>query len=380
MQAVYAYTQAVQSDYQLALDSIAGTFAPDLNSMLPQDNRKLEGSRKLATLLFEENLEAKAVPVQDDTPNEVQKAAADAIDYYYRQCQRDARNLEQTLLRDAEQIYDYYLLSLWLVTELADYVNIDEAEKQNRALKEPPSPPKFLKFAQNAVAQALRDNKNFQQRRIRSGVEKLATTELTKTLFQELKKDTSYRDYQELPETTLEQDWQLVAETVKNVIFKSETALAFWEQTDLNWHSNDDVVRGMFNKTMQFIKEDPVDFPLQKLSADWEADRDFLQKLYQTSIAKFEEYEALIANKTANWDVERVAQVDKVILVMAIAEMLNFPSIPVKVTINEYIELSKVYSTPKSKQFVNGVLDALASDLTTQGILKKSGRGLIDNK
>lgn len=93
-----------------------------------------------------------------------------------------------------------------------------------------------------------------------------------------------------------------------------------------------------------------------------------------------DENKNLIAKRTQNWDIERIAQTDKIILSMAITEMKNFPSIPVKVSINEYIDISKTYSTPKSKQFVNGLLDVLAKELTEKGEIRKSGRGLLDNK
>jgi N utilization substance protein B len=380
MQAVYAYTQAVESDYQLALDNIADTFVPDLNSMLPQDLKKLEGSRQWATILFEENYEAKAISPDEEAPADIRKAAVEAIQFYYSQQQRDKQHFEQTMVRDAEKIYDHYLLALWLVTEIADQVIPEEEDKKNRNLKEDFLPKRYLKLATNQVVQALRDSQAFQEKRIRSGVDQLLDIDLPKQLLQELKKEESYQAYQKLDETTFEQDWQVISETVKTVIFKSESATRFWEQLDSNWSGNDDTVRNMFNKTLQFIKEDPAGFALQKLSPDWESDKEFFVKLYRLCVEKFDEYEDLIANKTPNWDVERVAQVDKVILIMAIAELLHYPNIPVKVSINEYIELSKVYSTPKSKQFVNGVLDALAGDLSAQGVLKKSGRGLIDNK
>ena len=90
--------------------------------------------------------------------------------------------------------------------------------------------------------------------------------------------------------------------------------------------------------------------------------------------------EEIIQSKTMNWDVDRIALTDRVILKIALVEMMNSPSIPVKVTINEAIEISKMYSTPKSKQFVNGVLDVLSNELTSSGKIRKSGRGLIDNK
>ena len=92
------------------------------------------------------------------------------------------------------------------------------------------------------------------------------------------------------------------------------------------------------------------------------------------------QYKQLIAQNTKNWEVERLPLTDRIILEMALAEMIHFPNIPVKVTINEYIELSKEYSTPKSRQFINGILDVMAKTMKESGMIKKSGRGLIDNK
>ena len=122
------------------------------------------------------------------------------------------------------------------------------------------------------------------------------------------------------------------------------------------------------------------DFELQELSYNWEDDKSFFVKLYENTNQVEPRYEALIAKKTKNWEIDRIAITDKIILDMAIAEMINFQSIPVKVTINEYIEVAKKYSTPKSKLFINGVLDVIAEELKSNGDIKKSGRGLIDNK
>jgi N utilization substance protein B len=102
--------------------------------------------------------------------------------------------------------------------------------------------------------------------------------------------------------------------------------------------------------------------------------------LYDKTIAGDIELEQIVTDKVRNWDIERVAVLDRVILKLAISEMIHFPSIPVKVTINEYIELSKLYSTPKSKQFINGILDSASAELIKSGRVRKSGRGLIDNK
>jgi N utilization substance protein B len=141
----------------------------------------------------------------------------------------------------------------------------------------------------------------------------------------------------------------------------------------------------MLSKTIKSVEDLDAEsgehsIELLSLSMNWEDDREFFMALYQHTLDHDQEYEKLIVDKVQNWDTERVAMIDKILLKMAISEMVSFPSIPVKVTINEYIELSKLYSTPKSRQFINGILDVIAADLVNSGVIRKSGRGLIDNR
>jgi N utilization substance protein B len=113
---------------------------------------------------------------------------------------------------------------------------------------------------------------------------------------------------------------------------------------------------------------------------NWDDDRDFIERLFSEGAHLDNKYKELIANNTRNWEVERLPLTDRVILEMAIAELITFPNIPVKVSMNEYIELAKNYSTPKSRQFINGILDVISKEMKAAGSVKKSGRGLIDNK
>jgi N utilization substance protein B len=166
----------------------------------------------------------------------------------------------------------------------------------------------------------------------------------------------------------------------KNLVFKQELLRNYFEEADLNWVENGEIIKSMLSKTMKTMEKEGDEIELLTLSMNWEDDREFFIQLYQHTLENDEPYEQLIVEKVKNWDTERVAIVDKILLKMAISEMVSFPSIPVKVTINEYIELSKLYSTPKSRQFVNGVLDVIAIDLVNTGTIRKSGRGLIDNK
>jgi N utilization substance protein B len=152
-------------------------------------------------------------------------------------------------------------------------------------------------------------------------------------------------------------------------------------ERDLYWQENKATLRSLVTKTIKtFDLESAEPYQLLELSKNMEEDIEFFQVIFDETIKKDKEMDQTIARRTKNWDLTRVDSIDRIILKMALTEMITFPSIPVKVTINEYIEISKIYSTPKSKQFINGILDVISNELTSEGVIRKSGRGLIDNK
>src|SRR5690606_6562812 len=122
--------------------------------------------------------------------------------------------------------------------------------------------------------------------------------------------------------------------------------------------------------------ENPAENRLADLTPNWEEDREFIVELLKLTIRNRDEYQQLISVKTKNWEADRIALLDTLLMQMAICELMNFSTIPVKVTINEYIELSKAFSTAKSNTFINGILDKILTELTQQGRIQKLGRGL----
>lgn len=197
-----------------------------------------------------------------------------------------------------------------------------------------------------------------------------------------VKKDEVFSEYRRTASPTFDDDKRVVEHLIKNIIFKTEVILSFFEEKDIHWKENKQIVRSLVSRSVRDVEEDSESkrFDLPDFSNNWDEDREFFEKILDCTVENDERYSEMIASKTKNWEVDRLANTDQIILKMAIAEMLNFRNIPVKVTINEYIELSKNYSTPKSKQFVNGILDVISNELKERGELKKSGRGLIDNK
>jgi N utilization substance protein B len=150
----------------------------------------------------------------------------------------------------------------------------------------------------------------------------------------------------------------------------------FFEEKDLNWNLNKDVVKSMSTKTFKI--EALEDLSLQPLALQWEDDKSFFEDLYEFTLESDKDLNGWVDAQTKNWESDRLAMTDFILLKMAVAEMIRFPSIPVKVSINEYIELAKNYSTPKSGQFINGILDEISIRLISEKIIQKSGRGLID--
>ena len=221
----------------------------------------------------------------------------------------------------------------------------------------------------------LRESTEYQAALTKNGVH-LEDLELEiKEWFREyIKPAEAYQQYLSLPQPQLNQDFEVVDELLKKIIFKNEVILTFFAEKDLNWTENKSVVRSLAAKVLKnaALGEEKPWEPLPEIAMNWEEDKEFFENIFNFTIENDVNSRVLIAEKTKNWDIERLAFTDKVIISMALAEMIHFPSIPVKVTINEYIDISKTYSTPKSKQFVNGLLDVLAKELTEKGQIRKS--------
>jgi N utilization substance protein B len=380
MQAIYAYQQAEGSDYLLALDQIGEDFAPDLNSMEVQDRRLLEGKKQIAQLLFKEWYETGQFETEE-TDKEIIDAVNRAIVFYQNLLKKDYRHYGNQMMAAVERIYDHYLGTLQILEVLVSLVEEEEEKKEKRFTEA--KGPNVKRFLNNRVVQRILGNKSYQQSIIRRNISWGSDISEIRLVYRNiLKQDEAFLNYLTLPEPSLSDDLEVVKHIFKNIIFKEKNLQSLFEEQDLNWVENKAIVKSLVNKTIKVFgeeetEEEPV---LLDLSANWEDDKAFFEELYHQTIQEDEKYEALIAASVKNWDVERVALLDKIILKMALCEMHIFRSIPVKVTINEYIEISKLYSTPKSKQFVNGVLDKMAQELADKGDIRKSGRGLIDNK
>jgi transcription antitermination protein NusB len=379
MQNIFAFLQCRQSNYHLALDLIRDEFSPDLNSMEVQDPVKLQENRKAASELFIRSHEQRKLQAADTLSSEQAAAAQGALTYYNKLVQQDMDHLRKTMVAEAEKLAGRYLLFLLLLLELRRYA----AEQRDRRLETGRKGGVEEKnWLNNQVLARLEQNKTLQTEAIRQNLNWNGEEDFIRQLYRDiLLQDEEFLAYLSLENPDFEADRKAVQQLVKRVFFKHELVESRMESQDMYWSENKDVLKSMVQRTLKEMEaEAGTEFELAVLSVNWEDDREFFIDLYKLTIQNEQQYEALIGTKSKNWDVERLALTDKIIIMMALCEMINFASIPVKVTINEYIELSKRYSTPKSKIFVNGLLDVLSVELQEKGIIRKSGRGLIDNK
>lgn len=371
MQSLFAYKHCKKANYNLALNQLQEAFLPDLNSMEFQDKKLLKEQYKEVTELFQKHFKFKNANVFEGSVAKINEEVMRSITYYYNMMEKDKRALKEEMIKGVNQLLEQYIWTLNLPVVLS---KISAGEKPKKGT------PPYDNFINNKLIKVLEQNKELEGADIKSTYSwDSYTDDLKNWLKNIVKTNVKFEEFLRIDNPSFDQDKEIILYLIKSIFFKNETINDFFEMIDLRWSENKPILKSLITKTIKALEEDQP-FELLELSYNWDEDLEFFKTIYDTTLAEEDKYEELIASKSKNWDLDRIAVTDMVMLEMAIQEMIHFPSIPVKVTINEYIEISKRYSTPKSKQFVNGVLDVIAVDLQKEGVIKKSGRGLIDNK
>src|SRR5918993_4493791 len=368
MQSLFALQQCKDANYELCLEKITDMLSPDLNSMEVQNKAELAGQKKQALQLFKEAF-AKEETAIDHTDPKIKKAVNDCLTFYYHQNKKDSNFFAKHLVSEVEKIYDRYIAVLSLAIE---FLELAEADKKVS----------HKNFVNNRWINALRDSAEMKKELKKMGRQWGDKLDRVRVWFRDVvRQETEYLHYLDKKNPSLEDQKRFANHLFRKIILGKTVINEYFEEEVQRWAEDKEIVKGLVEKTIK--SHDPEakgSLTLHTLSVNWDDDKEFIEKLYSKGSQLEEKYKALIANNTRNWEVDRLPLTDRIILEMAIAELVIFPNIPVKVSINEYIELAKNYSTPKSRQFINGILDVMAKELKTAGDVKKSGRGLIDNK
>jgi N utilization substance protein B len=296
---------------------------------------------------------------------------------YYSSEEKSINNTEKELFFSIQKSYDLYHYLFTLVLEIANYAEnrIEIRRNKHQPTHEDLHP--NTKFISNHLLQQLRENRQLktytEQKKLGWG----NYPELIKDLYLFMEESDFYIEYMEDPTRSYVDDRKFIDKLFNKIILVAEDLYLVLEEQSIYWNDDMEFIVSMISKTLKKFNEySGSDTRLMPMFKD-EEDREFAKNLIRKSIINHDELQSMIKEHSKNWDVERIAFMDILIMQLAITEFLYFPSIPTKVTLNEYIELSKYYSTEKSRNFINGILDKTLKDLKNLGKVNKAGRGLV---
>jgi N utilization substance protein B len=297
--------------------------------------------------------------------------------YAYSQSENDNMTSEEKfLLKSMDEMYDLYLLMLQLLVEIRDHAEDYMEKGRQKHLPSAEDKDPNQRFVHNALIAQLSENQGLR--------DKLETRKLNnwknddeyvEILWQEIRNSAAYEEYMSSRSGSFQEDRDFVIKIFKEIVAPNEKLYDYLEDKKITWVDDLPLVNTAIVKMLQKAKAEKEQ-KLTKLYKNSE-DKDYAIELFRKTLLNDESLAAEMEGKTPNWDKERIADLDTILIKMAICEFLKFPSIPVKVTINEYLEIAKEYSTPKSSIFINGILDKLSKEYRENGKLNKIGRGLM---
>ena len=304
---------------------------------------------------------------------------------YYQNGNRNMDNAEKELLFSLAKAYDLYNYLLALIVSITQEERHRVEINANRATREGTEAPS-QRFAYNKFAVQLEENKQLNSFMETQKHRWEDDMEIVRKLCDQIEQSTIYQEYMVNEEDSYDVDREVWRKIYRTLIQENADLDAVLEEKSLYWNDDKEIVDTFVLKTIKrFDPENKADQELLKEYRE-EDDREFAIKLFRSTILNADEYQRYMSESSRNWDFSRLAYMDVVIMQIAIAEMLTFPNIPATVTINEYVDLAKLYSTPRSGGYINGMLDAIARHLIQTGKMMKvmpeprPRRAYVDNQ
>jgi transcription antitermination protein NusB len=288
------------------------------------------------------------------------------------------QEMEKELFHSISKSYELYHFLLLLITDIhAHAVNRIEKGKSKKI----PSPADLnpnRRFIDNKVLNQLVASPHLRQYQESSGISWANNADVIRAVFKQVIESNLYEDYMESEYVDYNDDKKFIVKLIEKVIAQYEPLYAQIEEQGIFWNDEAEFIVSMVIKTVKEFEESRGDNQVYQPEFKDEDDKDFVQRLFRKALLNQREFVGLIKKYAQNWDLERVAYMDIVLMQIALTEILEFPNIPIKVSLNEYIEIAKHYSTPKSSLFINGILDKVVDHLKTEERINKTGRGLVE--
>lgn len=289
--------------------------------------------------------------------------------------------VEKSLMLSIEKMYEMYLFLLLLIIEIRDAAERKIEDNKNKRLPTHEDLNPNLRFVENAFVGQLDSNIALKTAAQHAKVSWMGEGELIRKLYRLFVDTEEYKAYMSAEiddKNAYEMDREVVIRIFKRHLINSESLWMFFDDKSILWSDDLDLVASMVIKTFKSFEADSdASHPILPLWKDPEDEKSFVKILFRKTWAQGPEHRKIIEKSTENWEVDRIALMDMILMQMALTEAREFNQIPLKVTLNEYIEIAKYYSTPKSSTFINGILDKIFIQMQEEGTIKKVGRGLI---
>ncbi|HCS19234.1 MAG TPA: transcription antitermination factor NusB [Bacteroidetes bacterium] len=299
--------------------------------------------------------------------------------YGYQQDEsRDKKSVLNFLDKSVKHVEDEYIFLLSLPIELRYYVENEQNPEEILYVPTKKDIETGRTFIYNRLISIL-DRSELLKRKIKQvGINWYNYKDVMRMLFNGFKTSPYFQKYLNSDKKDFDAQKTLMLSFYKDYLPKHEELHNLMEDLFIHWNDDKKAVFNSLVKTIEDLKLAEDEVEVKALSEDFDEDWTFCKDLLNNTIKNEEELTALIQEKTKKWDTERIADIDLILMRMSVSELLYFSNIPIKVSINEYLDISKIYSTPKSSVFLNGILDKLMNEMKAAGKIKKAGRGLVE--
>jgi N utilization substance protein B len=299
--------------------------------------------------------------------------------YAFFQSENDnLSNGEKELLKSIDKITEMFATLVSVATEIINFLDKEQENAKTKFIPTAENLNPNKRLYNNIIHQFFIRNRDYNAKKNQYAIHWKNSQDLIRKIYNKVRESEQYLSYVNT-EPSIEEDKKFYMTLVSDFIATDEIFISLLEEENVYWHDDFDLVYNALIKFIKTLSNDANEFTtLPEIYKDEIDDKDFMIGLFRKTILNNSEYDTLLSKYTKNWEMERIAMMDILLMKMAIAEATNFENIPIKVTLNEYIEISKNYSTPRSSIFINGNLDKIIADLKREGKIVKTGRGLIE--